>query len=195
MSTCRTRPKPRRWPLSYCFLLPWPSGYVSQTGSEHLTGPSHNVAGVSTLSTDLAGPLVPTLNQHFAFGLAAVGTSFVRLEPPTGVVDPAENGSYIGIPILLLLAVGLYRFRRDGLIRFSILMAAVSLVLSMGSDLHIWGHRTGIPLPFTVLTKFPFIKNEIASRYTLFMWLFIAIAVAVIVDRSRRAQAEAAPAP
>jgi hypothetical protein len=176
--------------LAVVILLPVAAwfGIVSRSGPEHLAGPSHSVSGVASLSTDLAGPLVPSLNQHFTFGLSSIGTSFVRLTPPTGALDPAENGSYIGIPILLLLAVGLYRFRREGLIRFAILMAGISLVLSMGSYLHVWGHSTGIPLPFRVLTKLPFVQSEVASRYTLFMWLFIAIAVAVIVDRSRRAQ-------
>ena len=163
-------------------------GAVSRTGPEHLAGPNHSVVGLSMLSTDLAGPLVPTMNQHFAFGLSTTGTAFVRLGPPAGPVDPAENGSYVGIPILLLLAVGVYRFRRDGLLLFSVVMGGVSLLLSMGSFLHIWGHRVGIPLPFAVIAKLPFVQSEVASRYTLFMWFFIAVAVAVILDRSRRVQ-------
>ena len=103
-------------------------------------------------------------------------------------MDPAENGSYIGIPILLLLGVGLYRFRRDGLLLFSMTMAGISLLLSMGSYLHVWGHRAGIPLPFAVIAKLPFVQSEVASRYTLFMWFFIGVAVAVILDRARRAR-------
>src|SRR5208282_4832948 len=163
-------------------------GLVSRTGPEHMTGPNHPVSVLAGLSTDLAGLVIPSLNQHFGFGLAATGNSFLQLKLPHGpaIPDAAENGSYIGIPILLLLAVGLFRFRRDGLIRFSLVMAALSLILSMGSHLHIWGHATGIPLPFIVLTKLPFVQSEVASRYSLFMWLFIAVAVAAILDRARR---------
>ncbi|HXY42589.1 MAG TPA: hypothetical protein VEH29_00220 [Acidimicrobiales bacterium] len=160
---------------------------VSRTGPEHLPGPVHSVKALAGLSTDLAGLVVPSVNQHFSFGLAGTGTSFVRLasSPGPSTVDPAEDGSYVGIPILLLLGVGVYRFRRDGLVRFAAVMAGLSLLLSMGSRLRVWGHDTGIPLPFVVLTKLPFVQSEVASRYCVFMWLFIALAVGLILDHAR----------
>jgi hypothetical protein len=175
--------------LGFVVLAPFALWFavVTRTGPEHLSGPVHPVALLAGLSTDLGGIVVPSVNQHFSLGLAQTGTSFLGLteahHPP--IVDPAENGSYIGIPILLLLLVGLYRFRRDGLVLFSILMAALALVLSMGSHLHVWGHDTGVPLPFDVFTKLPFVESEVASRYCLFMWLFIAMAVGAILDRAR----------
>jgi len=177
--------------LSVVLLAPaalW-FGLVSRSGPEHMTGPNHPVSVLAGLSTDLAGLVVPTLNQHFAFGLSTTGDSFVQLTLRSAIIpDAAENGSYVGIPLLLLLAVGLFRFRRDALIRFSLVMAVLSLLLSMGSHLHVWGHETGIPLPFIVLTKLPFVQSEVASRYSLFMWLFIAISVAAILDRARRVE-------
>jgi len=163
---------------------------VSRTGPEHLSGPVHSVKLLAGLSTDLAGIVVPSVNQHFSFGMSQKGTSLLAMTPLSGrrVPDAAENGSYIGIPILLLLVAGALRFRREGLIRFSVVMAALSLLLSMGSRLRVWGHETAIRLPFAVLTKLPFVQSEVASRYCLFMWLFIALAVAVILDRARRAR-------
>jgi hypothetical protein len=178
--------------LGFVVLLPVAAWFaiVSRTGPEHLAGPVHPVKVLAGLSTDVAGLFIPTVNQHFSFGLSTTGTSFLRLAARTSssVPDPAENGSYVGIPILLLMAAGLYRFRRDGLVLFSIAMAAVSALLSMGSYLHVWGHDSHIPLPFVFLTKLPFVQSEVASRYTLFMWLFIGLAVAVILDRARRDQ-------
>jgi hypothetical protein len=163
---------------------------VFRTGPEHIAGAVHSVKALSGLSSDLAGLIVPSVNQHFSFGLSKTGSSFVSLTSTTGVLqaDAAENGSYVGIPILLLLVLGIIRFRREALLRFAIVMAALSLVLSMGSRLHVWGHRTPIRLPFVVLTHLPFLKSEVAARYCLFMWLFIAIAVAVILDRARNAR-------
>lgn len=132
--------------LAVALLLPAAAwfGVVSRTGPEHLAGPNHSVVGLASLSTDLAGTVVPTMNQHFTFGLSSTGTGFLRLGP-TGPVDPAENGSYIGIPIVLLLAVGVYRFRREGLLLFSVCMAGISMLLSMGSYLHVWGHHAEFP--------------------------------------------------
>jgi len=165
-------------------------GFVSRTGPEHITGPVHSVQSLAGLSTDIGGLVVPTVNQHFAFGLAQTGTAFAHLTSTTGAAQPdaAEDGSYIGIPLLALLALGAIRFRREGLVRFSILMAALSLVLSMGSRLRVWGHVTPIRLPFVVLTHLPFLQSEVASRYCVFMWLFIGLAVAVILDRARQAR-------
>jgi hypothetical protein len=47
---------------------------------------------------------------------------------------------------------------------------------------------TAIPLPFLVFTKLPFLQAEVASRYSLFMWLFVASAVGLILDRARHAR-------
>ncbi|MGA2530195.1 MAG: hypothetical protein ABSG36_13675 [Acidimicrobiales bacterium] len=161
---------------------------VSRTGPEHIKGAVHSVKALAGLSSDLAGLVVPTVNQHFSFGLSRTGTSFMNLTSGLGAkqVDPAENGSYVGIPILLVLIFGTIRFRREGLLRFSIVMAALSFLISMGSRLHVWGHNTVIRLPFDVIAHLPVLKSEVAGRYCLFMWLFIALSVAVILDRARQ---------
>ncbi|MGC9963577.1 MAG: hypothetical protein ABSE47_17000 [Acidimicrobiales bacterium] len=162
---------------------------TSRTGPDHLTNASHSVAVLAGLSADPASLVIPTQNQYFSFGLAHTGNSFVGVTPTTGPQpDPAENGSYVGIPVILLLLAGGLRFRRDRLLLFAILMAVVALLLSLGSHLHVWGHLTAIPLPFLVFTKLPFLQAEVASRYSLFMWLFVASAVALILDRARDAR-------
>ena len=178
--------------LGVLLLVPFGAWFalISRTGAEHVSGPVHSVKELAGLSTDLAGIIIPSLNQHFSFGLANIGSSFVHLTSTNGShqVDVAENGSYIGIPILLLVILGAVRFRRDGLIRFSVLMAALTLILSMGSRLHVWDHYTIVRLPFDVLAHLPFVQSEVPSRYCLFMWLFIAIAVTVTLDRARWAK-------
>jgi len=162
---------------------------VSRSGSEHISGAVHSVRSLAGLSTDLAGLVVPSVNQHFAFGLSETGSSFMYLMSAVArQADPAENGSYIGIPLLVLLLLGLVRFRRDVLLRFALVLAACSLIMSMGSRLKVWGHTTPIRLPFVVLTHLPFVKSEVAARYTLFMWLFVAMAAALILDRARSAR-------
>ena len=131
--------------LAVVILLPAAAwfGIVSRSGPEHLAGPNHSVAGLASLSTDLAGPVRSHHEPALHVRSVTIGTSFVRLGRRPARLDPAENGSYIGIPILLLLAVGLYRFRREGLLRFAILMAGISLVLSMGSYLACLGPQPG----------------------------------------------------
>jgi hypothetical protein len=178
--------------LAVVLLIPVGAWFalVSRTGAEHVPGAVHSVQELARLSTDLAGIIVPSLNQHFSIGLSGTGSSFMYLTATNGArsVDVAENGSYIGIPLLLLLALGAIRFRRDGLVRFSVLMAGLCLILSMGSRLRVWGHVTPIRLPFDVLAHLPFLQSEVAARYCLFMWLFIGMAVTVMLDRARRAR-------
>ena len=178
--------------LGVVLLVPFAAWFaiVARTGPEHVPGAVHPPHVLAELSTDLAGLIIPSLNQHFSFGLSSTGSSFMYLTSTIGVKQPdvAENGSYVGIPILLLLILGAARFRRDGLVRFSVVMAALSLLLSMGSRLRVWGHITPIRLPFDIFTHLPFVQSEVAARYCLFMWLFIAMAVAVVLDRARWAR-------
>jgi hypothetical protein len=175
--------------LGVVLLVPFAAWFaiVARTGPEHVAGAVHPPHVLADLSTDLAGLIIPSLNQHFSFGLSSTGSSFMYLTSRIGAQQPdvAENGSYVGIPILLLLILGAARFRRDGLVRFSVVMAALSLLLSMGSRLRVWNHETPIYLPFDIFTHLPFVQSEVAARYCLFMWLFIAMAVAVILDRAR----------
>jgi hypothetical protein len=52
----------------------------------------------------------------------------------------------------------------------------------MGTDLQLGGHRTGIPLPYSVLAHLPLLNGAIPSRWFLYMWLFAALLLALIVD-------------
>ncbi len=158
---------------------------IGRTGPEHASGPIHPVSLLAGISTDLLSPIVPTLNQHFHFGVGTYGSKLVALTP-TGKPpqpDTTENGAYIGLPLLLLMLLGGWRYRRESVVRFAWAMAIVSFVMSMGAHLHAGWSWTRLPLPFVVLTHLPLFDNEAASRYTQFLWVFVAVLVAVIVDR------------
>jgi hypothetical protein len=158
---------------------------VARSGPDHTKGSVHPVSLLAGLSTDLAGLVVPTTNQRFPLGSTALGSRLVGLTPALKplVPDVTENGAYIGIPLLILICVGVWKYRRNGLVQFSALMALVALVISMGSRFHLLGHKTPLRLPFDVLAHLPFVDSEVASRYSLFMWLFLALIVAVITDQ------------
>lgn len=167
--------------------------WVMLAGPAHFTRLDHPLTSVSTLSTDVASPVVPTSNQMLTAGLASRGDSYVVYTTPATPTtparpspDPAEDGSYIGVPLLLLLIGGAWVHRRDRTLRFALSMAAVALVLSAGSTLHFLGHSLRVPLPFAVFLHFPLLNRLIASRASLIMWLFIAMALAVLLDRSVR---------
>jgi len=160
--------------------------YIMVFGPGHIAGPIHPVKVLAGLSTDLLGIVAPDGNQRFSFGFAATTTAWVHFTSGKGlpVPDLGENGGYVGLPLLAFLIAGAYRFRRDRLVRFAALMALVALVFSMGATLNVAGHSLGIPLPFGLLTKLPLLQDEVPSRYSVAMWLFIGLLTGVVLDRA-----------
>ena len=159
--------------------------WMALAGPEHVHGPEQPAVAIAGLSSDPVGFVVPTLAQRFTFGHAALGDSLVAQRDANWniIVDaPWENGSYVGVPLLVILVIGTIALRRRRLVQFAAAMAVVGLVLSMGSHLHVDGHLTGVPLPFIVLAHLPLLDSSIASRYVVFFWLFAALLLAAIVD-------------
>ena len=160
--------------------------WVALAGPQHINGPAQTEQALAGLATDPVSLVTPTLNQHFTFGHAALGDSLVaERDVHWSVVYDAviENGTYVGILLILFLVVGIALLRRVRPIRMYSITALAALVLSMGSHLHIDGHRTPIRLPFIVLAHIPLLDSSIAVRYMLFFWLCAGFIVAISVDR------------
>lgn len=170
-----------------------PLGYgawMAIAGPYHIVGPAQTRVDLNGLSADPVGWVAPTINQRFTLGFANVGDPLVAQRDAKWHViidNAAENGTYIGIPLLLLLVVGVWILRRLPVIRFGALMALLATALSLGNRLHINGHLTGIPLPFIVLAHLPLLDSSVAARYLLFFWLFAAVILGVVVDRAHSA--------
>jgi hypothetical protein len=157
------------YPLYLYFLGPW-----------HVIGPQHKVASLAKLKVDLFGTITPTVSQFLApHHIAAIGTSYVD-------GDIAENGSYLGIPLVVLLPYLLYRIRRDRFVATVAFMGLVAYVISLGSSLNVGGHTTGVPLPFAIMAKLPLLDNLIASRFSLYVALAAAFVFAIGLDRWKR---------
>ena len=159
--------------------------WTALDGPEHITGPAQSPTVLAGLSSDPVGFVVPTDVQRFTFGHATFGDSLVAERDANWRITieaPNENGSYVGIPLVIILIVGTIALRRRRLVQFAALMAVAGMVLSMGSYLHIDGHRTGIPLPFDVLVHLPLLDSGAASRYVEFFWLFAALLLALFAD-------------
>jgi hypothetical protein len=159
--------------------------WTALDGPEHINGPAQSATAIAGLSSDPVGFFVPSQVQRITFGHAELGDSLVAQRDPNWriVVDaPSENGSYVGIPLVIILTVGTVVLRRKRLVQFAAAMAVVGMWLSMGSYLHIDGHKTGIPLPFDILALLPLFDSGAASRYVQFFWLFAALLLVLFVD-------------
>ncbi len=159
--------------------------WVALEGPHHINGPAQPAVAIAGISSDPAGLVVPTQNQHFTFNEASLGDSYVaQRDANWHIVSDAtlENGTYVGVPLLLVLIAGVVLLRRNRFAVFTALMAAAAMVLSMGSRLHVDGYRTVVRLPFIVLAHLPLVSSGSAARYVLFFWLFAALLFTLTLD-------------
>lgn len=148
-------------------------------GSQHMVGASHSPASLDPYHADLFSLVVPTSTQLFSSTrLADFGN---RL---TGF-NITETGAYLGIPLLILLAVIVVRCFGDRRIRLALGLAAVAFILALGSHLSVLGVRTAIPLPFAALQHVPLLQGALAGRFSLYEQLFVAVALAFGLDGLR----------
>ncbi len=89
---------------------------------------------------------------------------------------------YLGIPLVLILVATVIWLRHRALVVFAGAMTAVALVLSLGSPLYVDHHDTHVPLPFALLAHAPIVDGLVATRFSLFTYLFGAGVLAIGLD-------------
>jgi hypothetical protein len=113
--------------------------------------------------------------------LAKIGSSLVG-----GQIQ--ENGSFLGIPLLILCVGITVRNWRKLWPVFVAMLAVTSWLLSLGPRLIVRGHAHALPfaLPFHKIDRLPGIDNVLPVRFSLYVVFFAAILVAVGIDEARR---------
>lgn len=157
-------------------LLAYPIWFMF-AGTDHIVGPPQPLITLAPFPGDLLGGILPTISQFFGFGhFQTIGTELSGS-------NFVENGLYLGIPLICVLAGLTIAFRRVQVLVFATGMAVASYVLALGATLTIDGHNTGIRLPFTVLRHLPLVQDILSLRFSLFVQLFAAMALAIGLDR------------
>jgi hypothetical protein len=159
-----------------------------------LYGPGHVriTAPTQLYSADLLGPLVPTSNQLITTaGLRSLGDRLCGFVIPfMGNSFQLTATAYLGVPLLLVLAVFVVRYRRVARVPFFAVIGLVAFVASLGPTLKVGGHVTGIPLPGRILERLPIVDVVFPFRYGLFVVLAAAIVLAIGLDHLRRERDE-----
>jgi hypothetical protein len=128
----------------------------------------------NTYVADLAGFIVPTrlewLSTAGARELSAKFTGF-----------SGEYSVYLGAPLLLIVGFAAWRLRSQPAARVASFMAAASALLSLGSFLHVFGHRTRIPMPWLPLSHVPLMESAAPDRLALFTALAVGVLVALLI--------------
>jgi hypothetical protein len=137
--------------------------------------PNHVLADKNFFVTDLLNIVLPSTAQGFEPSFAAdVAAHYAG--------NSGEWGGYIGAPMLAVVAWTLWRHWRRPLVRVLAITAAVALVLSLGSTLHVGGTDTHVPLPGAILEHLPIVDNLLAARFALYVALCTALLFGIFVD-------------
>jgi len=124
---------------------------------------------------DLLGWVVPTQQQ-----IAAPSSAVALANSFTGGF--AEHDAYLGIPLIVLMAVSLFILRRNRWVCLLAVLIGIIAILSLGPNLHVGGTVTGIPLPWALLTKVPLLRDALPNRLALYVFLGAGLLVGLLLD-------------
>jgi hypothetical protein len=121
----------------------------------------------TSFSADLQGLIKPPYFLEIA-----------QAHTPTGVFL-GSGESYLGIPLILLIAMFVWQKRRSRVARLAVLCMAVAVVASLGKTLSVGGRSTSIWLPWDLFAHLPVLRYAIPVRFAVFALLPAALIVAM----------------
>jgi hypothetical protein len=101
--------------------------------------------------------------------------------------DAVEVATYLGLPLLCLLAFIAIRYRRAGIVQLFGLVAVGAWSVTLGTALYVGdlGHPR-VPLPYQLIVHIPLLKSGLDVRYAFIMDLAVSVVLAVGLDRLRQ---------
>jgi hypothetical protein len=142
-------------------------------GPQHIHGA---VVSSGRYVNDLSGFLIPNSLQWLSTpGSRHLTSGFSGYD--------GEWGSYLGLPLVLLLIWAGWRLRRRALPLVLLLLLAA--LLSLGPHLRLLGHDTGVYLPWILPNHLPLLEDIVPDRFNLFVWLAAAALLVLLVDDLR----------
>lgn len=150
-------------------------------GAQHIVGPTQVVP--QSYRADLISLVAPGELQWLT---TAPLRHFARYFSG----GPAEDGSYLGLPLVAVVVAGALRYRRHRLVAAVAAAGAVSFVLSLGASLVVRASPLTapgrLPLPERLLGRAGPMRNVIPSRFALYVALSAAVILAFIIERIER---------
>jgi hypothetical protein len=136
-----------------------------------LTGTASRPAGGAwTFSSDLANLVVPTM--------ASVGGWWVKHWEAAFPANDAERGTYLGVPVLLIVVLFAWRRRALGTTWFLVTGFLLAILLSLGAHVTVHGRRLAT-LPYSRLTRTPLGDNLMPARLMAYAALAASVMVAL----------------
>jgi hypothetical protein len=122
-------------------------------------------------STDLLNFVVPTTLTRMAWG--APGGISGRFSGNIG-----EQGAYLGIPLLAIAVLFIWRERRTFAGKFLPIVLGVVMVATLGPKLHVQGVEKW-NLPWKPLAALPLARYALPGRFMVFAFLILAVIVSL----------------
>jgi hypothetical protein len=122
----------------------------------------------------------------FAFSGESLTGSINGLKPNLAL-NPSEETSFFGWPLVVLLVGLVWWRRRDRVVLALAAMGSLLLLLSLGPTVTVMGRSTGIPGPWRLLRHLPIADSVVSTRFALGVIPLIAIVLArayVVVSRA-----------
>lgn len=156
-----------------CLALVSPYLYYMAKGS---AGVPSSIQPPDLYVADILSYLVPTPNTalHVPWDVSPWAASIANQFP--GGYD--ENGAYLGLPLLMIIAAFGVSSWRTAWTRALLLMFVVLVLCSFGPHLHVMG-RSLWPMPWWVADKLPLIHQALPVRFSLYISLVTGIMVAL----------------
>jgi hypothetical protein len=139
--------------------------------------PTHGLRPLPHASVDLLSFVLPR------FSTLIGGDAFKGITN-NFTLNVVEDGAYLGIPLIVMLAWAGWSERRSKTCRLVLAFAGVVAILSLGPVLHIASHES-IPMPETILARVPLIKQATPERFTAYMALAVAVVAAIWLANAR----------
>ncbi len=122
-------------------------------------------------SVDPANWFVPTYTTWLgSHGMAFLWRLFAG--------QSAEQGAYLGIPLIAMVMVGAYRMRKSAAGRWLAVMLAFTALLALGPQIHVLNQKLPVPLPWLFLSHVPIIQKALPCRLMAYLLILMAVVAA-----------------
>ncbi len=143
------------------------------------------LSGSTQYPSDSLGAIVPSSEWLGTTRLTAIAHQW----------SGSTSALYLGLPLVLALALFAVFLRKRRTILFAGVLALIAFVLSLGPRLWVDGHETPIRLPFVVFEHLPVVRGFVPVRFSLYTALFAAGMFAIGLDELwRRIRRSRSPA-
>jgi hypothetical protein len=89
-----------------------------------------------------------------------------------------EQGAYLGLPLVAILVLFAWEWRRRSAGRYLVTLLALGVVAELGLALYVAGHRI-MPMPWALAARLPGLVHVIPGRFSMYVSLAAAVAAAL----------------